>query len=93
MPITLSTELEAEIAARVASGRYPSEEAVIGRALALLREQEEDAAKRAALIADISAGVASLDAGRGVALTRDLIDSMKAAGRQRKAHRESGAHG
>ena len=93
MAETLTPELEAEIEARVTSGQYPSRLAVLGEAFAALREREERAAKRAALVADIEVGVASLDAGRGVALTRELVDSMKVAGRERRARREGGAHG
>lgn len=84
MSTTLTPDQEREVSERVASGRYPSGEAVIGEALAALREKEE---RRTALLADLDAGLASLDAGLGRPLTRDDIEGMKAAGRQRRAAR------
>lgn len=82
MPVTLTPELEAEVAARVASGKYPSSESVLTEALAALSLKEQQEAKRAALIADIAAGDASLVAGLGIPLTRGFLDSIKAAGRR-----------
>lgn len=64
MSTTLTPEQETEIAARVASGKYPSGQSVIGAALALLSQQEQQEAKRAALVADIAAGDADIAAGR-----------------------------
>jgi len=69
MPAMLTPELEAEIAARVESGRYPSSESVITEALAALAQREQHEAKRAALVADIAAGDASLAAGLGRPIT------------------------
>jgi putative addiction module CopG family antidote len=89
MSVTLTPEHEAEVAERVASGRYPSSESVIGEALAALGEKEA----RAALVADIQAGVASLDAGLGEPLTRDTIEAIKAAGRERLANRAGASRG
>jgi putative addiction module CopG family antidote len=73
MSVTLTPELEAEIAARVASGRYPSSESVLTEALAALSLKEQHEAKRAALVADIAAGDASLAAGLGVQITATQI--------------------
>lgn len=73
MSITLTPEQETEIAARVASGKYPSGAAVLDDALALLRAREEYEAKRSALIADIAAGDADIAAGLGVQITATQI--------------------
>ena len=64
MSVTLTPEHEAEVTDRVTSGRYPSSESVIGEALAALGEKETHAAKRAALQADVDAGLADIAAGR-----------------------------
>lgn len=93
MSVLLTPEQEQEVAERVASGRYPTGQAVIGEALAALREREELEAKRAALVADIEAGIASLDAGEGIPLTRDTIEQIKADGRKRLAERGRAAYG
>lgn len=93
MSVTLTPEQEREVAERVASGRYPTSDAVIREALAALREREQYEAKRAALVADIEEGIASLDAGEGVPLTRDTIEQIKADGRKRLAERRGAGHG
>lgn len=80
MSVTLTPEHEAEVTERVASGAYPSNESVIDEALAALRAQEE--AKRAALIADIQAGLDDLAAGRYRAVT---ATQLLAELRERKA--------
>lgn len=84
MSTMLTPDQEREVNERVASGRYPSGEAVIAEALAALREKEE---RRVTLLADVDAGLASLDAGLGQPLTRDTIEALKAEGRQRLAGR------
>ncbi len=76
----------------MASGRYPTGEAVIGEALAALREKEELDTLRPALSADLDQGLASLAAGLGQPLTRDVIEQVKADGRRRVAER-GGGHG
>jgi len=73
MPVMLTPELEAEIAARVESGRYPSSESVISEALAALAQREQHEAKRAALVADIAAGDADIAAGRMETITATQI--------------------
>lgn len=83
MSVTLTPEQEREVAERVAGGRYPSGEAVIRAALSALREREEHEARRAALLADLDAGLT----GPGVPLTRELLDDLKADGRTRLAER------
>lgn len=93
MPVTLLPEQEAEVQDRVASGRYSSSASVIGEALTALREKEEHAAKRAVLVADLDAGIASLDAGAGVPLTRELLESVKESGRERLAGRTGTTRG
>lgn len=93
MSVTLTAEQEREIAERIASGRYPSAERVIGAALAALRQVEELEATRAALVADIDQGIASLDAGLGVPLTRDTIEAIKTEGRKRLTERNGSNHG
>jgi Arc/MetJ-type ribon-helix-helix transcriptional regulator len=92
MTLTLTVEQEREVSERVASGRYPTGEAVIGEALAALREKEDREAGRAALLADLDQGLASLAAGLGQPLTRESIEQMKADGRRRATERGSG-HG
>lgn len=92
MNLTLTADQAREVHERVASGRYPTGEAVIGEALTALREKEEREAGRAALVADMDQGLASLAAGLGQPLTRDLIEQVKADGRRRLAER-SGGHG
>lgn len=93
MSVLLTPEQEQEVAERVASGRYPTGQAVIREALAALREREEFEAKRSALIADVEEGIASLDAGEGIPLTRDTIEQIKVEGRKRQAKRGRVAHG
>lgn len=94
MSVLLTPEQEQEVAERVASGRYPTGQAVIRETLAALREREELEAKRAALIADIDEGIASLDAGEGITMSaRDLLEQIKSDGRKRLAERNRAAHG
>ena len=67
MNISLPAELEAFIAERIASGHYCSPDDVIGEALRLLRaDEEEQQIRLAALRADISEGIASLERGKGI---------------------------
>jgi putative addiction module CopG family antidote len=92
MSVTLTPEQERTVSDWIASGRFPSEEAVIGEALAALREKEEREARRTALLSELNQGFTSLDAGLGRPLTRDVIEQLKMEGRSRRAERETG-HG
>lgn len=94
MSVLLTPEQEQEVAERVAGGRYPTGQAVIREALAALREREELEAKRAAMVADVEAGIASLDAGEGITMSaRDMLEQIKSDGRKRLAERNWAAQG
>lgn len=83
MNLSLTKELEAWVEARVASGLYRSSSEVVREALRLLREREElKELRRAELRSAIAKGVAELDDDGGVAFDRELIDGIKAEGRQ-----------
>jgi len=90
MSVTLTPEQHCEVCGWIASGRYPSEEAVIGEAVAALREKEQRQARRTTLLAELDQGIASLDAGLGEPLTRETIEQIKTEGRRRLAERSGG---
>ena len=85
MNLSLTTELEAWIETRVASGLYRSSSEVVREALRVLREREElKELRREQLRVAIARGVADLDAGNTEVLDGDLIASLKAEGRRRR---------
>ncbi len=73
----LSPELEATIAAKVASGRYGSGREVLAEALSALDEREERERKLAELRREIQLGVDDVEAGRMVAMTPGLLQEIK----------------
>jgi antitoxin ParD1/3/4 len=70
MHISLPPDLDRFVQDAVASGRYRSADEVLQAAVRLLRErderQREQAAKLAALRADIGEGIASIERGEGI---------------------------
>ncbi|HEY0020507.1 MAG TPA: type II toxin-antitoxin system ParD family antitoxin [Longimicrobium sp.] len=65
MSISLSPELERQIAERVESGEYGSADDVVRHALQLLSREDEDCAARLeALRGEIQKGIDDLDNGR-----------------------------
>lgn len=67
MNVTLPSELEQLVTARVQSGRYSSVSEVIRAALVLLEEREQcDERRRQELRHSIAEGLAQLDHGEGI---------------------------
>lgn len=81
----LTPELEATIAAKVASGRYRTGNEVLAEAMQALDEREERDRKLAELRAEIQLGIDDIEAGRMTTLTVEKIQEMKARGRERLA--------
>ena len=74
MTLTLKPELQQYIANRVSMGAYRNEDEAIAEAVRALRDRDERAEKRAALIADLERGVESLDRGLGTQTSaRDIL--------------------
>ncbi len=85
MSVTFPPEFEQYITDKVASGLYPTDTAVIREALLLLKAQDvQYEARREELGRLLDVGIADIEAGRTVPLTRELIESIKAEGRQRQ---------
>jgi antitoxin ParD1/3/4 len=85
MNVSLTPELEKFIAEKVKGGFYASASEVICEGLRLLKQYDEDQKmKLQRLRADIEAGIASLDSGKGKPLDSGAI---KAEGRRRLAER------
>jgi antitoxin ParD1/3/4 len=76
MSISLTSDLEQLIRAKVESGLYPSEAEVIRDALRALDERDQDeAAKLEALRRDIQVGLDQIDRGEVAPLDMDVIRS------------------
>ena len=65
---SLPTDIQHFIHSQVSAGRFPTEEAVVVRAVELLREREDDYQR---LRADIQARLAAVDAGDYIELNGD----------------------
>lgn len=87
--ISLSAKAKKVLAARMASGRYPSPKAVVENALNLLDsvDREHDA-RLAAIKAGIDRGLADLDAGRYSIFDKAAAERIKRMGRERLAQRK-----
>ncbi|HEV3052065.1 MAG TPA: type II toxin-antitoxin system ParD family antitoxin [Longimicrobium sp.] len=86
MPISLSPNLERLIEEKVESGEYDSAEDVVSDAMRLLNERsEEDAAKLAALRADIDVAIGEIERGEltpgPVAVERARAEYRRLTGR------------
>lgn len=67
MNVSLTTELERWVAAKVEAGRYRSASEVVREGLRLLQEREEEhAARLEALRRDVGVGLDELDHGEGI---------------------------
>ena len=84
--MSLTPELEQLVNNRVQSGLYQTASEVVREALRLLKQRDED---RAALNADVRAGLLQLERGEGRAMdaasTRTLAAAIKKRGRARLA--------
>ncbi len=86
MNLSLTSELEALVRRKVASGLYNSASEVVREALRLMAARDVlEAAKLEALRKDIAVGLAELDAGQGTALD---IEAVKAEARRVTARRK-----
>lgn len=84
MNVSLTPELEKWVKSKVNSGLYQSASEVVREALRALQEEEHlKEIKREELRHQLRSGITELDGGRSVPLTRDLIEDMKAKGRER----------
>lgn len=93
MDISIDEKYLAQIRHLVDSGRYPSADAVIARALALLEEQDladsdpAIAAELADIRAKVMAGIEDLRNGRYTVYTKEtrhlLVEDVKRRGRER----------
>ncbi len=83
MTVSLTPQLETYLKEKVEKGAYSSASEVVQEALQLLEERDMlREQKLDALRADLSQGIASLDAGKGRALD---IEAIKSEGRKRLA--------
>lgn len=76
MASELSPQTEQFIQQAVASGLYPSREAMIDKAIEILHKAEA----RQALIHDVNQGIAEFAAGLGAEMTREDWDEIELAG-------------
>ena len=88
MNVSLSPELEHYVSAKVETGLYQSASEVVREALQALREKEEYALQKANLIADLQRGIENIEDGKGVPVTKELIQKMKDDGRNRIAKKQ-----
>lgn len=86
MTVLLTREQEALIKEHLSTGRYASEDEVIGEALALLKHHEKTLEK---LHADINEGLEDLAQGRYITYTDETLgeffEDVKKRGRERLA--------
>ncbi len=82
---SITPEVEATIAAKVASGMYGTGAEVIREALLALEEREEREWKLAELRREIQLGIDDVESGRVVAMTVAELQDMKRRGRERRA--------
>jgi putative addiction module CopG family antidote len=81
--IALAPDVEHFLNSQLANGAYRSREEILNEALRTLRQRNEQSEKRAALIADIEAGLQSLDQGNGVQTSACEILASHRAGTPR----------
>lgn len=78
MNVSLTPELEQYVAAKVQTGLYGSASEVVREALRALREKEEQAEKKAAMLAELQVGMEDLKAGRTrKASAREILDGVR----------------
>jgi len=73
LPVSLAPDVEQYVAGQLASGAFRSREELLTAAVRTFRNREEQAEKRAALVADLEAGLGSLDAGQGATTSAGAI--------------------
>ncbi len=84
MNVSLTPELDNLVKNKVESGLYNSASEVVREALRLLKSRDDlNESRICALNADIQKGAASLDKGKGVEMTEELLTSIKTEGRQK----------
>ncbi len=84
MNVSLTPELDNLVKKKVESGLYNSASEVIREALRLLKSRDDFNESRIdTLKADIQKGASSLDKGKGLEMTEELFDAIKARGQQR----------
>jgi Arc/MetJ-type ribon-helix-helix transcriptional regulator len=83
MDLPLLPEFEQYIARKVKAGTFRSPVDVVQTVLQTMLRQELLDLKKAAIIADVTQGIASLNAGKGEPLSSELLESIKASGRER----------
>lgn len=78
MNVSLTPELEQYVAAKVQTGLYGSASEVVREALRALREKEEQAEKKAAMLAELQVGMEDLKAGRTRKTSaREILDGIR----------------
>lgn len=86
MPISLSTEVENRITAKVQSGLYASADEVLREALQLLENRDENhQMELAGLCQEIAIGVGQLDRGEYTLFDEKTLATIKEEGRKRLA--------
>ena len=90
MNVSLTTELEKYVSAKVESGMYHSASEVIREGLRLLKEKDEiHNRKLEELRREIQVGTDQADLGQVKPLNDELVEDIKARGRKRLAARGS----
>ena len=86
MNVSLTPELEQYVSGKVESGLYHSASEVVRDGLRLLKEKEEiHRARIEELRREVQIGIDQADRGQAKPLTDDLVQDIKARGRQRLA--------
>ena len=82
MNVSLTPELDRLVREKVATGMYHSASEVIREALRFFQFRDELQQQQIEMLkSEISKGVNSLNAGKGVEMTDDLFDGIKQQGR------------
>ena len=87
MNVSLTPELEQYVNQKVESGMYHSASEVIREGLRMLKERDEiHRRKLEDLRREIQIGIDQADRGQTRPLTREVIEDIKARGRERRAN-------